>query len=57
MVIDFTVFSCQFYAAFLYKTDRQLTRQEKLENLAGGEINIIFFFLEGSKTFILTLEK
>lgn len=31
VVIDFRASSCQFYAAFLYKTDRQLTGQEKLE--------------------------
>lgn len=42
VVIDFRVSSCQFHATFLYTADRQLTRQEKLENLAGGEINRIF---------------
>lgn len=30
VVIDFRVSSCQFHAAFLHKTDRQLTRQEKV---------------------------
>lgn len=41
VVIDFRVSSCQFHATFLYTADRQLTRQEKLENLAGSGINRI----------------